>query len=51
MGSEKALESPVLGYKRVQGGFEGVLVGKDAAKEESDVLNKPRKVPPASPAQ
>ena len=39
-----------LGYKRVQGGFEGTSVGKAAAKEESDVLNKRRKVPTASPA-
>jgi hypothetical protein len=40
----------ILGYKRVQGGFEGTSVGKDAAKEESDVLNKRRKVSTASPA-
>jgi len=44
------LESPLLGYKCVQGGFEGTSVGKEAAKEESDVLNKCCKVPPASPA-
>jgi hypothetical protein len=43
------LESPLLGYKRVLGGFEGTSVGKEAAKEESDVLNKRRKVPTASP--
>jgi hypothetical protein len=40
----------ILGYKRVQGGFEGASVGKEAAKEESNVLNKRRKIPPASPA-
>ena len=40
----------ILGYKRVQGGFEGTSVGKDAAKEVSDVLNKRRKVSTASPA-
>jgi hypothetical protein len=38
-----------LGYKRVQGGFEGTSVGKESVKEESDVLNKRRKIPPASP--
>jgi len=46
----KALESPLLGYKRVQGTFEGMSVGKEVAIEESDVLNKRRKIPPASPA-
>jgi hypothetical protein len=40
----------ILVYKRVQGGFEGTSVGKDAAKEESNVLNKRRKVSTASPA-
>jgi hypothetical protein len=39
-----------FGYKRVQGGFEGVSVGRETAKEEGDVLNKRRKIPPASPA-
>jgi hypothetical protein len=43
-------EEVILGYKRVQGGFEGALVGKEAVKEESDVLNKRRKIPTASPA-
>src|SRR5215213_9689203 len=43
-------EDHLLGYKRVQGGFEGASVGKEAAEEESDVLNKRRKVSPASPA-
>jgi hypothetical protein len=46
----KVLEGPLLGYKRVQGGFEETSVGKEAAKEESDVLNKLCKVPTASPA-
>ena len=46
----RAAESPVLGCKRVQGGFEGISVGKEAAKGERDVLNKRRKVPTASPA-
>jgi hypothetical protein len=40
----------ILVYKRVQGGFDGASVGKEAAKEESDVLNKRRKIPPASTA-
>ena len=44
------LESPLLGYKRVLGGFEGTSVGKRAAKEANDVPNKRLKVPPASPA-
>jgi hypothetical protein len=44
------LESPLLGYKRVLGGFEGTSVGKEAAKEENDVPNKRLKVPTASPA-
>jgi hypothetical protein len=39
-----------FGYKRVQGGFEGASVGKETATEEGDVLNKRRKIPPASPA-
>lgn len=43
-------EEMILGYKRVQGSFEGTSVGKEAAKEESDVLNQRRKIPPASPA-
>ena len=43
-------EEVIFGYKRVQGGFEGPSVGKEAAKEDSDVLNKPRKIPTASPA-
>jgi len=43
-------EEVILDYKRVQGGFEGASVGKEAAKEEeSDVLNKRLKVPTASP--
>jgi hypothetical protein len=42
------LESPLLGYKRVLGGFEGTSVGKEAAKEENDVPNKRLKVPTAS---
>jgi hypothetical protein len=33
------LKSPLLSYKRVQGGFEGASVGKDATKEENGVLN------------
>jgi hypothetical protein len=36
--------------KCVQGGLEGTSVGKVTAKEESDVLNKRRKVPTAPPA-
>jgi hypothetical protein len=43
-------EEVILYYKRVQGGFEGASVGKEAAKGESDVLNKRRKVSTASPA-
>jgi hypothetical protein len=43
-------EEVIFGYKRVQGGFEGTSVGEEAAKEESDVLNKRRKVSTASPA-
>jgi hypothetical protein len=42
-------EEVILGYKRVQGGFERDSVGKEAAKEESDVLNKCRKIPTAPP--
>jgi hypothetical protein len=38
----------ILGYKRVQGGFGGASVGKEVAKEESDVLHKRRKIPIAS---
>jgi hypothetical protein len=32
-------EEVILGCKRVQGGFEGPSVAKEAAKEGSDVLN------------
>ncbi len=38
LGSTSA-EEVILGYKSVLGGFEGASVGKEAAKEESDVLN------------
>jgi hypothetical protein len=40
-------EEVILVYKRVQGGFEGTSVRKDAAKEESDDLNERREVLPA----
>ena len=43
-------EEVILVYTRVQGGFEGTSVGKEAAKEKRDVLNKRRKVSTASPA-
>jgi hypothetical protein len=46
----KVLESPLLGYNAVQGGFEGTSVGKEASKDESDVLNKRCKIPTASTA-
>jgi hypothetical protein len=49
LGSTSA-EEAILGYKRVQGSFGGTSVGKEATKEESDVLNTPHKVPPASTA-
>jgi hypothetical protein len=38
----------ILGYKRVQGCSERLWVVEEAAKEESDVLNKRRQVPTAS---
>ena len=43
-------EEMILGYKRVQGSFEGTSDGKEAAKEESDVLNQRRKILTASTA-
>jgi hypothetical protein len=51
LGSTSA-EEVILGYKRVQGGFERDSVGKEATKEEeSDVLNKvARYRPQESPA-
>ncbi len=49
LGSTSAKEV-ILGYKRVQGGFEGISVGKEVTIEEN-VLNKRRKIPIASPAQ
>ncbi len=33
-------EEVIFGYKRVQGGFEGASVGREAAKEESDLLSQ-----------
>ena len=50
LGPTTSAKEVILGYKRVQGGFEGASVGKEAAKEESNVLNKRRKVPTASTA-
>jgi hypothetical protein len=46
----RPLRRMILGYKHVQGGFEGTSVRKEAAKEESDVLNERRKISTASPA-
>ena len=43
-------EEVILGYKRVQGSFEGASVGREAAKEESDLLSQhPAKYRPHRP--